>query len=38
VPQVDFKTAIADFLKLGRRLHAAKPLTGQQALDELTAF
>jgi hypothetical protein len=34
----DFETSIADFLALGRRLQAARPLTGQQVLDELTAW
>jgi len=38
VPATDFKTTIAEFLALGRRLQASKPLTGQRVLDELTAW
>jgi hypothetical protein len=38
VPAIDFETAIASFLSLGRRLQETQPLTGQTILAELTAW
>ena len=38
MPILDFETSVTDFLALGRRLQAEPTRTGQQALDELTAW
>src|SRR5579859_4798472 len=35
---INFETAIANFLTLGQRPQAAEPLTGEQVLNELTAW
>jgi hypothetical protein len=35
---VDFESSIAEFLALGRRLQAVKPVIGQRVLDELTSW
>lgn len=38
MPMVEFETAVADFLSLGRRLQAIQPVTGERVLAELAAW